>query len=188
MSVSPKFFLHPFRYGAFCPSSAALCRAMTTHVGLETARVVLELGSGTGAITRVILNRASKAESIVAVELDEKLCEELRAKFPTVTILNENAIRLRDVLAEKGLRQPECIISGLPWANFSPKLQNAILENVYESLAPGGIFATFAYFTGFFVPTGWSFRKKIKQMFSSVETSSWILKNIPPAFVYYCKK
>ena len=80
------------------------------------------------------------------------------------------------------------MISGLPWANFTPKLQRSILCSVAEHIAPGGYFATFAYLQGLMFPTGQRFRKLLGEVFSEVQTSPVIWKNLPPAFVYRCRK
>jgi phospholipid N-methyltransferase len=160
---------------------------MTAGVGIESARCVVELGPGTGAITREIVNRAAAVETFAAVELDAELCAGLREKFPTARFFNDSAANLAVLLEKDGLPRADIVLSGLPWAHFPERLQSGILESVRAALAPGGTFVTFAYCSGFLLPGSYSFRRQLRARFSQVRTSPWILKNIPPAFVYYAK-
>ena len=52
-----RFLQHPTQVGALCPSSCALCRAMASEIGVENAGLVVELGPGTGVITRELVRR-----------------------------------------------------------------------------------------------------------------------------------
>ena len=46
-----RFLRHPGRVGALWPSSPSLCRMMVSRIGVEQAKLVVELGPGTGVIT-----------------------------------------------------------------------------------------------------------------------------------------
>jgi phospholipid N-methyltransferase len=62
------------------------------------------------------------------------------------------------------------------------------LAAIVDVLPKGGYFTTFAYLQGTILPTGINFRKRLEKYFSSVEKSRVVWLNIPPAFVYRCKK
>ena len=183
-----RFLRNPVQVGALCPSSRGLCRMMVSHVGMESAGVIVELGPGTGVITREIVRKMPENARLIAIELDEALCGLLRQQFPAITVCNDSAAGIGDILKRYSLPNPEVVISGLPWANFTPKLQRSILCSVAEHIAPGGYFATFAYLQGLMFPTGQRFRKLLGEVFSEVQTSPVIWKNLPPAFVYRCRK
>jgi phospholipid N-methyltransferase len=53
-------------------------------------------------------------------------------------------------------------------------------------LAPGGQFATFAYWQGMLLPAAWRFSRRLHRTFSSVQRSRTVWRNLPPAFVYRC--
>ena len=76
-----RFLQHPTQVGALCPSSCALCRAMASEIGVENAGLVVELGPGTGVITRELVRRLPENGKLLAVELDELLCEHLKRTF-----------------------------------------------------------------------------------------------------------
>jgi len=188
MNLLARFFRNPVRCGALCPSSPKLCRAMTRNLGIETARCVAELGPGTGAITGEIVKLARPDATVAAVELDPLLCARLREKFPGAVVFNDSAANLHTLLAGRGIPEADVVISGLPWAHFPEKTQRAILDSVLAALAPDGVFATFAYCSGFLLPGSYSFRRLLKNLFPRVRTSPWIFRNLPPSFVYYCAK
>lgn len=187
-SLFTKFLCNPGQVGAFCASSQALAVEMTRCIGMETAGTVVELGPGTGAITREIVAHLAPETQFVAVELDEEMAENLRVLFPRAQICCGCASQLPGLLKEEGKDHADIILSGLPWAIFPEKLQDEILEGVLEALPSGGRFATFAYIQGVMLPAGIRFRRKLENLFSRVETSRIIWRNLPPAFVYRCQK
>lgn len=187
-SLFTKFLCNPSQVGAFCASSQALAVEMTRCIGMEKASTVVELGPGTGAITREILPRLAHGAQFIAVELDEEMAENLRKLFPQAKICCGCASNLPDLLQAEGKTHTDVIISGLPWAIFPEKLQDEILEGVLAALPAGGNFSTFAYIQGVMLPAGIRFRRKLENLFNKVETSRIIWRNLPPAFVYRCQK
>ena len=85
-----RFLRHPGRVGALWPSSPSLCRMMVSRIGVEQAKLVVELGPGTGVITREIIRMLPAGGRFMAVELDELLCLQLRRNFPGVEILHDS--------------------------------------------------------------------------------------------------
>ena len=139
-------------------------------------------------ITREIVRMLPEGGKLVAVELDEMLCLQLRRNFPAVEVLHDSASRLDAILAERNLPAADAIVSGLPWAVFPESLQREILDAVAGSLAPEGWFTTFAYLQGLMLPAGMRFRRLLNETFGEVLTSSVVWRNLPPAFVYRCRR
>lgn len=187
-SLFTKFLSNPGKVGAFCASSRALAVEMTRHIGMENAGTVVELGPGTGAITCEIIPRLAENSKFIAVELDKEMAENIRERFPRASVSCGCASNLPEILNENGCPHTDIIISGLPWAIFPEKLQDEILGAVIEALPPGGRFATFAYIQGVMLPAGIRFRRRLENLFSKVESSHIIWRNLPPAFVYRCQK
>lgn len=148
----------------------------------------MELGPGTGVITRELVRRLPENGKLLAVELDELLCEHLKRTFPEVEICHDSASNLGGILKERGLPPVNAVVSGLPWAVFPESLQREILGALVENLSEGGYFATFAYLQGLMLPAGIRFRKLLNELFSEVTTSRVVWKNLPPALVYRCRK
>ena len=73
----------------------------------------------------------------------------------------------------------DVVISSLPLANFPFALKRDILQQCYDALKPSGLFIQFQYSLIDY--------KLLKKKFSSVERKFTPL-NIPPAFIYVCRK
>ena len=182
------FLKNPRQVGACCPSSAALCNEITSFIDIEKASMVVELGPGTGVITETICHKIKPGAHLAAVELDSYMADNIEQRFSNITVFRGCASELDNMLNSRKFQQPEIVISGLPFAIFPDELQDKILNGVVRSLAPGGTFATFAYLQGVILPAGLRFRRKLESLFPQVATSQIVWKNMPPAFVYRCRK
>ena len=182
------FLKNPRQVGACCPSSAALCNEITSFIDIEKASMVVELGPGTGVITETICQKIKPGAHLAAVELDSHMADNIEQRFSNITVFRGCASELDNMLNSRKFQQPEIVISGLPFAIFPDELQDKILNGVVRSLAPGGTFATFAYLQGVILPAGLRFRRKLASLFPQVATSQIVWKNMPPAFVYRCRK
>ena len=183
-----KFLKNPRRVGACCPSSPALCREITSAIGIENAALVAELGPGTGVITEAICSKLSPGAKMAVVELDETMAAGIEKRFANVTVFRGCASQLDVMLNTNALPKADVVISGLPFAIFPEELQEKILQGVLRSLSPGGTFATFAYLQGVILPAGIRFRRKLESTFPEITTSQIIWNNMPPAFIYRCRK
>jgi phospholipid N-methyltransferase len=182
------FLRAPWRVGAIAPSSQALAAMMTEDMGLEEAQTVVELGPGTGVFTRAICERVPPEALVMAVEIDPRMAALLRPRFPRARIVNDSAERLDEHLAAAGRKEADAILSGLPWVSFPADLQSRLLAAVVSALRPGGRFATFAYSHAAWLPPGRRFRKLLDDRFAAVETTRVVWPNLPPAFVYRCRR
>ncbi len=181
-----RFLRKPTQIGALCPSSSTLCRSITDSIGLEDAASVVELGPGTGVITREIIRRIRPRTTFVAVELDASLCLSLRRRFPGLHLYNDSASHLGEILEAEHLTHADVIVSGLPWAVFPEPLQREILTGVLAALRPGGCFTTFAYLQGLMLPAGRRFRRQLHDLFDTTDTLPIIWRNLPPSLIYRC--
>ena len=187
-SLFSHFIRNPRQIGACCPSGIALCREIVDNMKLNEADLVVELGPGTGAITKYLVEKMVDSAKLLCVELNRDFVDQLQLQYPKSTFICDSASNLPYILKAKNLPSADIVLSGLPWAIFSENLQTEILTAVYDSLKVGGQFATFAYVQGLLMPAGIRFRKKLDLQFSKVETSRIIWKNFPPAVVYRCQK
>lgn len=179
-----QYLKHPKRTGALCSSSKGLSCAMTKDV--QKALNIIEIGPGTGAFTRKILEQKDARANFFAVEINEKMAQILSKKLEFSDIEIGNALFLNQMLKKRNMQEAQLIISGIPWALLKNEEQTRLLQSIYESLSNGGEFRTFAYI----LPTlkAKRFKNKLFDLFKEVEISKIIWQNIPPAFVYYCRK
>src|SRR2546427_11552058 len=97
------FLREPARVGSFVPSSPALAQAMLRGCDLRNARTVVEFGAGTGAFTRLILERIGGHTTFLALELDDKHVRGLRQRFPGVPVYRDSAEKVQKYLADHPL-------------------------------------------------------------------------------------
>ena len=181
------FLRRPATVGALMPSSAQLARALLEHCNLKSARTVVELGPGTGAVTRFILERIGPQTTFLAMELDPKATQNLRTRFPGLPVYSDSAEHLQKYLGRHGRKKAECIVSGLPWASMTTETQDRILDAILQTLKSGGMFTTFAYLHATWMPTARRFRERLEDRFGTVEVSRTVWRNVPPAYVYRCR-
>jgi phospholipid N-methyltransferase len=187
-SLFSHFIRNPRQVGACCPSGPALCHEIVSNMKLNDAELVVELGPGTGAITKHIVEAMNNPAKLLGVELNSKFVEELQNQYCQSTFICDSASNLPAILKDRNLPLADVVLSGLPWAVFPESLQMEILTSVYNSMKDGGKFATFAYLQGLIMPAGIRFRKQLETQFSKVEISKVVWKNLPPAIVYRCQK
>jgi phosphatidylethanolamine/phosphatidyl-N-methylethanolamine N-methyltransferase len=182
------FLRAPALTSAIVPSSPWLAERMLEGVQLDQAKVVIEIGPGTGAFTRAIQKEISPSAFFMAVEIDAHFATHLKRQFPRVQIINDSAERLDQHLQKFGHASADCVLSGLPWAGFKEDEQQRVLGAVVRALRPGGLMTTYAYNHTAWLPGGRRFRKLLQATFSEVTTTRTEWRNFPPAFVYRCRK
>jgi phosphatidylethanolamine/phosphatidyl-N-methylethanolamine N-methyltransferase len=166
----------PTKTGAVAPSGAALARLMASAVDPNDTLPVLELGPGTGVVTKALLARGIAPERIVAVEFNPTFCRLIAERMPGVTVLKGDAYHLDDTLPERFSGPFSAVVSSLPLLTRPEPERVALLEEALGRMAPGRPFIQFSY--SLFPPV-----KPIPGRFS-VTTSKWVFKNVPPARVW----
>jgi phospholipid N-methyltransferase len=149
---------------------------------------VVELGPGTGAITQAIVPELEGDALFLAVEANAAFAGVLTRDFPRACVLNDTAERLPELLAARGRPSADCILSSLPFGIFPRDLQERLLQAAARSLAPGGRFVTYAYVPAAWLARGRNLRRQLRALFSRLETTPLVWRNLPPAFVYRCVK
>lgn len=182
------FLSHPTQVGAIAPSSESLVRVMTEWIDWDDAKAVVEYGPGTGVFTQSIIQKLKPDARFFAIERSAELASATRERCPGVTVFEDSAANVAELCQRHEVNQVDAIICGLPWAAFSDSLQSEIMDAMMGVLRPGGQFATFAYWQGVVLPAGRRFSGRLHSTFSSVERSPTAWLNLPPAFVYRCRK
>lgn len=136
--------------GAILPSGRQLARALARYAGeAEGPKRVLEVGPGTGAVTRHIVAALGPEDRLDLVELNESFARRLSERFGNEAAFQTVAGRVRVLhTAIEELSREESydvIVSGLPLNNFSVETVRGILESFAELLAPGGTLSFFEY-------------------------------------------
>ncbi len=182
------FVTRPQQIGALVPSSRHLARRIVDGIDWSSVvEAVVECGPGSGAFTGAILRRIGERD-FFAVELDNDFADAFEQNFADVTLYRASAAKLVEICALHGVKQVDCLVSGLPWANFSDEEQGHLLEVCLRVLSPRGQFVTFGYAHGLFLSSGKRFRRMLDGRFREVVRSELVWRNAPPAFVYHCRR
>jgi phospholipid N-methyltransferase len=179
---------------ALFPSSRFLVRAMLRPVPWSTARCVVELGPGTGSLTREILRRMRPDATLYAIELDAPLYTALSETIrdPRLRPVHGSAVDMGAILAAHGAPKADAILSSLGLSMMPEAVRVAIVEAALETLAPGGVYTQFAYAHARYVvynPAAqprWSHfdaRVFLERYFGPL-TPVFIPANLPPAWVF----
>lgn len=164
----------PAGVGAIAPSGPALAREMAARIPGHD-RMVVEIGPGSGAISRAILESGLPAAKLALLELNGAFCEGLRRDFPGVAVHNRAA---QDMPA-LGLSGLGAVVSSLPLLNMAPETRRAIADAVFDALAPGAPFIQFTYGARPPLPA-----ETCRALGLRWQRSRRIWLNLPPATVY----
>jgi phosphatidylethanolamine/phosphatidyl-N-methylethanolamine N-methyltransferase len=177
-----EFLRRPRQIGSVTPSSRFLERRIVELAAAGSARVVVELGAGTGGTTRAILDAIAPNARLLAVEINPQFCALLRRiEDPRLIVHCGSAHELRDALARYGLRAPDVVISGIPFSTIDRGAGALIIATISSVLAPGGSFVALAY--------RWSTQVHdlSRPLLGSAHVEMELL-NLPPARLYRWKK
>jgi len=178
------------------PSSRFLAAALLRQIDFESAYVIVELGIGTGAITRQILRRLAPRTVLYGVDLNPQFVSRVKHRirdsrfFPILG----RAECLGSLLRERGVRRADAIVSSLGLTSMAPEQRSKILRQVAEHLGPRGLLTQYQYVhpgsnsrllssLGF---CPFAEREFLGRYFREV-SSERVLWNVPPATVYTCR-
>lgn len=170
----------PKAMGAVLPTSSVTARRMASLITPGCDDPVLELGPGTGVITKAILARGVKPEKLFSVEYTEGFIEQLQADFPKVNVIHGNVFQLDDVLPDMGGSRFDTVISAIPMLNFPVEKRVELLNELFDRLKPGRPIVQISYGPVSPIPPDW-------QTYS-VEPFDWMVRNIPPARLWVYRR
>jgi phosphatidylethanolamine/phosphatidyl-N-methylethanolamine N-methyltransferase len=177
-----RWLRRPFATGAVVPSGRLLTEAMAraTRAAIEgrTGHVV-ELGAGTGQVTKALLAGGIAAERLALVERDSEFATFLRRHFAGPRILEGDAAQLPRLLAEHGIAPIAAVVSSLPLLSLPAEVVNGIVTGVFEALPRGAALVQFTY--GPTPPVPRNLRERLR-LEGTHGPRIW--RNVPPAVVW----
>jgi phospholipid N-methyltransferase len=170
------------KIGSVFPSSPSLVRKMLANVNFSNAKVIIELGPGTGVITREIIAKMKPSCRLLVFELHLPFYRELQKEFKDneqVILVNDTAEKIAQYLESYQLGKADNIISSLPLANFDKTILDHLLKACHDNLKNEGKFIQFQY--------SLTTKKSLRNYFPKIEMN-FTSMNIPPAFIFTCLK
>lgn len=136
--------------GSVLPSGRALARALTRPMRMaQGPRRILEVGPGTGAVTREIVRHLRPGDTLDVVEINGDFIKVLERRFerePTFRRRRDLVRLIHAPLQEvAGERDYDFMISGLPLNNFPLSLVEEIFDCYRRLLRPEGTLSYFEY-------------------------------------------
>jgi phosphatidylethanolamine/phosphatidyl-N-methylethanolamine N-methyltransferase len=167
--------------GAVAPSSPALAKRMASFVDPEREGLILEIGPGTGPVTKALLERGIAPERLVLVEYETQFCDLLARRFPGVKIVQGDAYALKDTLAGHIDGPVSAAVSSLPLLVRPEEDRFRLLTQAFDIMGPEGIFIQFTY--GLAVKPMPIYGEAAGGAFAG-KGSAPVILNIPPARVW----
>jgi phosphatidylethanolamine/phosphatidyl-N-methylethanolamine N-methyltransferase len=177
-----RWLRRPLAMGAVMPSGRLLAAAManTTKTVLEgRPGHVVELGAGTGEVTKALLAAGIAADRLALVERDPELAIFLRRHFPGPRIIEGDAARLSRLLADHGVASVAAVVSSLPLLSLPAGVVAGIVGGVFEALPRGAALVQFTY-----GPTPPVPRALRERLHLDGAHGKRIWRNVPPAVVW----
>ena len=170
----------PKAVGSIVPTSSITSRKMASVIDTTSGLPVLELGPGTGVITKAILEAGVKPQDLWSIEYSEDFLKHLRRDYPGVNFVHGDAFDLDKTLGDKRDLKFDSIISGVPLLNFPVPQRIAYVENLLDRIAPGRPIIQLTYGPLSPVPAG-------KGNYV-VEHFDFIIRNIPPTQLWVYRR
>ena len=166
---------NPLQMGSVIPSAPALCRRIAALVARAEDEFVLELGAGTGVISRALLAAGVPAEKLVLVEIVRDMAEHLRSVLPGVNVVQGDAFDLARALPARLHGKIGTAICGIPLVMLPVAEQRRFVEAV-ERVAPGKGFLLYTYC----ITSPLAHRR----LGLTAKREAWTPLNLPPASVW----
>ncbi len=176
-----RFLKNPGHVGTISPDSRFCADIMLKHIDFSKADVIVEWGTGSGAITDRIISRKKDSTIFISIDRCKESIRRAEIKFDgtkNTFFVSADLSETSDILRKLGLSHTDYVISTIPISN-----QPEIVKFASEIVR--GCFVQYMHFISlfkFFWPM-----KTMKDRFPDVSWS-FVLLNLPPAFVFYCWK
>lgn len=122
-----RWLANPLQMGSIIPSSATFSRLIAERVQFDDDEVVVELGAGTGTVTRALLRAGVPTEKLVVVEIVPDMAQHLRESFPGVQVICGDGLDLPRVLEQAGAGKVGDVICGIPLVMLPKPIKRKIV-------------------------------------------------------------
>ncbi len=170
-----RWLVNPLQMGSVVPSSPALCRRVAAQISRRPDEAVLELGAGTGVISRALLAAGVPPERLFVVEIVPAMSAHLRRMLPGVQVIEGDARRLPELLPRRWHERIGSVVCGIPLVLLPVPEQRRFIDAI-EAVAPGKGFLHYSYCAT--SPLPWRKHALLARR------EAWTPLNFPPASVW----
>lgn len=170
----------PKAVGSIVPTSSVTARRMASVIDIHSGLPVLELGPGTGVITKAILAQGVKPENLYAVEYSPDFVRHLNRLYAGVNVIEGDAFDLDRTLGALKDQIFDSVISGVPLLNFPVHKRIAYVNDLLDRIPVGRPIVQITYGPKSPVPPGGGDYV--------IEHLDFVLRNIPPAQLWIYRR
>jgi phosphatidylethanolamine/phosphatidyl-N-methylethanolamine N-methyltransferase len=170
-----RWMANPLQMGSIVPSSPALCKRIVAQTRYADDEIVLELGAGTGVISRALIDSGLPPERLYVVEIVPDMADHLRSALPGVQVIQGDARRLPSLIPQQFHGRIGTVVVGIPLVLLPLPEQRRFITAI-EAVAPGRGFILYSYCVT--SPLPW------KKHGLLPKREAWTPLNFPPASVW----
>ncbi len=170
-----RWVANPLQMGSIVPSSPTLCKLVARQMRCTPNEVVVELGAGTGVISRALLDAGLPPEQLYVVEIVPTMAAHLRRVLPGVNVVEGDARVLSELLPERVRGRIGTVVCGIPLVLLPLTEQRRFIDAI-ESVAPGRGFLHYSYCVTSPLP--------YQKHSLAAKREHWTPRNFPPASVW----
>jgi len=170
-----RWLANPLQMGSIVPSSPALCNRIVANTIWQDDEAVIELGAGTGVVSRAMLEAGLPPRQLFVVEIVPSMADHLRLSLPGARVVEGDAMRLPDLIPAARNGRIGTVICGIPMVLMSLASQRRLIAAM-DAVAPGRGFLHFSYCLTSPLPH--------RRLRLSAERLAWTPSNFPPASVW----
>ncbi|MDW5318154.1 class I SAM-dependent methyltransferase [Rhizobium sp. PL01] len=123
--------------GSIVPTSGITARRMASVVNPHSGLPVLELGPGTGVITKAILQKGVQPENLVSIEFSTDFYQHLVKTYPDVDFINGDAFDLDKTLGTRRDQKFDSVVSAVPLLNFPMHMRVSLIDDLLSRIPVG---------------------------------------------------
>lgn len=170
-----RWLANPLQMGSIVPSSPALCRQVAAHTHAAPDQIVVELGAGTGVVSRALIETGLPPDRLHVVEIVPAMADHLRETLPGVNVIEGDARRLPHLIPQEWHGRIGTVIVGIPLVLLPLAEQRRFIDAI-AAIAPGLGFILYTYSITSPLPG--------KKLGLTPKRVAWTPLNIPPASVW----
>ena len=166
---------------------------MLEPLALAKARVAVEFGAGTGAITRAFLSQLPPHATLLVFEINRRFIDYLKKSFsdPRLVLINSSAENVDSELRQRGYDRVDAVASSLGLGLMSDHQHDTVFKRLLPFLHEKTVFTQYQYIYSLQFTNGRLRRLDLPRLlgryFGSVQ-SRIVWRNLPPAFVFTCHR
>ncbi|MFH1073387.1 MAG: L-histidine N(alpha)-methyltransferase [Nanoarchaeota archaeon] len=170
------------------PASQRYVALFLAAADLSQAKTIVELGSGTGAVTEKILENKPKDSLFFSMEINKEFIAMTKKRCHRAIVYHDSALHLKKYLHQHHVRSCDIVISTLPLGGWKKDAQEKMLDTIHDTLSPKGKLFIGAYLHALLFNRGRNLCALLHEKFHTIRKTKTTFASFPPALVYCCQK